>query len=208
VGLKSKMKHGNRSTASCPPGAARSLGSGLWSLEWLSDQHLSETGVVSSTRNIATKGVGRRGGQDSKTDDGLKRKKVKGVLRHPVHNLKRVARLPHKDRAAVMKILNKNKCKYKGSSSLKKAVRMLSKDLSEASSSSSSANNNDWKHWVVMHGSETVVREDLRSLGETIGVRLNGSNNMFGVLARKGKGKKKESAGVDGDGGGEDGGIV
>jgi len=85
---------------------------------------------------------------------------------------------------------------------------MISKDLSEASSSSSSANINDWKHWVVMHGSDKVVGEDLRSIGATIGVRLNESNNMFGVLERKGKGKKKESAGVVGEGGGEDGGIV
>ena len=56
---------------------------------------------------------------------------------------------------------------------------------------------------MVMHGSEKVVREDMRSLGETICVRLNECNNMFGVLARKGKGKKITSAGVDGEGGGE-----
>jgi len=120
VGLKYKTKHENRSTTSCPPGAARSLGSGLWSLEWLSDQHLSESVVVSSSRNIATKGSGRRGGQDSEADDVLKRKKVKGVLRHPVHSLKRVARLPQKDRAAVMKFLIKILASRKGPAHLRR----------------------------------------------------------------------------------------
>ena len=48
------------------------------------------------------------------------------------------------------------------------------------------------KNWVVMHGSEKVVREDVRNIGETIGVQFNGSNNMFGVLAKRGRGKKKD----------------
>ena len=38
----------------------------------------------------------------------------------------------------------------------------------------------------------------MRSIGETIGVQLIGSHNMFGVLARKGKGKK--TGVVEGDG--------
>lgn len=182
------------------------MGSGPWSLEWLSDQHGSEAGVVSSSQRIVKKGWCLKGGQAFSVKVGSKRKKVRGVLRHPVHSLKKVARLPHKDRAAVMKIFKKNSCKYKGSSSLKKAVRMISKDLSESSSSSSSANNNDWRHWVVMHGSEKARREDLTGLGESIGVRLNGCNNMFGLLARKGKGRFKESVAVDGEGGCEGGG--
>jgi hypothetical protein len=47
-----------------------------------------------------------------------------------------------------------------------------------------------------------VVREDVRTLGETIGVTLGGCNNRFGVLAGKEKGKKKVSVVVDGDVGG------
>jgi len=80
-----------------------------------------------------------------------------------------MARLPNKDRKAVMQILKKKGHKYQGSTQLKKAVRIISKVLSEETSSSSSVNN-DWKHWVVMHGIEKVVREDVRSIGESIGV--------------------------------------
>ena len=122
-----------------------------------------------------------------------KRKKVNEVLRHSMHSLKKVARLPNQDRVAVMKFLKKNERKFQGSSKLKKAVTMISKDLSEETSSSSSVNN-DLKHWMVLHGSEKVVREDVRLVGDTIGVQLGGCKNMFGVLAKKGKGKKKGSA--------------
>jgi hypothetical protein len=41
-----------------------------------------------------------------------KRKKVDGMLRHSVHRLKKVARLPNKDRTAVIQILKKNVRKY------------------------------------------------------------------------------------------------
>lgn len=40
---------------SCPPRAARSVASGPWSLEWLSDQHHSEAGVVSYARKVGKK---------------------------------------------------------------------------------------------------------------------------------------------------------
>ena len=92
---------------SCPPRAARSLVSGPWSLEWLSDQHLSEVGVVSSAQRSGKKTV-RSFNQVGQFDiRKQKRKKVNGVLRHPVLNLKKVARLPNRDRATVLQILKK-----------------------------------------------------------------------------------------------------
>jgi len=77
---------------------------------------------------------------------------------------------------------------------------MISKDLSEEASSSGSVNK-DWNHWVVLHGNEKVVEDDVRGIWETIGVQLT-DNNMFGVLARKGRGKKRGPAGGEGVGGG------
>ena len=103
-----------------------------------------------------------------------------------------MARLPNKDRVAVMEVLQRNGRKYQGSFKLKKAVSLISKEGSEENSNSSSVN--DWHHWVTIHGSEKVVREDVRSIGDTIGVKLGGCNNMFGVLARKAKGKKNGTA--------------
>jgi len=69
---------------------------------------------------------------------------------------------------------------------------MISQELSDETSSSGSANTY-LKHWVVVHGSEQVVREDVRSIGESIGVQFGGSHNMFDVLARKGRGNRKVS---------------
>jgi hypothetical protein len=95
-------------------------------------------------------------------------------------------------------ILKKNDRKFQGSTKLKKAVRMISTETSDNSLSFNSVTT-DWKHWVVLHGSEKVVREDVRNIGDIIGVPLSETQNMFGVLARKEKGKKKSV--VEGIGG-------
>ena len=52
---------------------------------------------------------------------------------------------------------------------------------------------------MIVHGSEKVVMQDVRNIGDTIGVKFGECNNMFEVLARKGKGKKKGT--IDGEGG-------
>lgn len=83
---------------------------------------------------------------------------------------------------------------------MKKAVRSISKDLSEKDSSSDSVNL-EWNHWVTLHGSEKVLEDDVIGLGAAIGVQLS-DKNMFGVLARKGKGKKKRVGEGEGAGGG------
>jgi len=62
-----------------------------------------------------------------------------------VHSLKKVARLPTKDRTTVMHILKKSGSKYQGSSKLKKAVTMISKEVSDDTASSNSMTN-DWKN--------------------------------------------------------------
>ena len=186
----SHSKRRRTRTDSCPPRVDRSIVSGSWSLEWLSDQHHSEAGVVSSSRKILKKEV-RNKANGVRADVSMqKRKKVDGILRHSVLSLKKVARLPIKDRQTVMHILKKYRRKFQGSPKLKKAVTMTSKEVFVDTSSSNSGTN-DWKHWMVMHGSEKVVREDVRSIGETIGVHLSDSHNRFVVLARMENGKKK-----------------
>lgn len=195
VGSKQKLRHTR--AASCPPRTGRPVGSGPWSLEWLDDQHHSEAGVVSSSRKVGKKGARHSGYRPSGDGVAPSRKNVGGLLRHSVLSLKKVVRLPDKDRAAVMKILKRKGRKYQGSTKLKRAVNMISTESSEDISSSSSSNN-DWHNWVIVHGSEKVLREDARSIGDTIGVQLGECNNMFGVLARKGVGKKKRLASVEG----------
>jgi len=109
-------------TASCPPTGARSLMSGPWSLEWLSDQVHCEAGVISSSCKHIKK-VGRPKEPLCKSNSFTqKRKKLNGVLRHSVHSLKKVARLSNNDREAVLQILKKNNRKFQGSDRLRKAV--------------------------------------------------------------------------------------
>ncbi|PNX75570.1 putative sulfate transporter, partial [Trifolium pratense] len=81
----------NKRTNSCPPKARRSVISGPWSLEWLKDQNHGEAGVIFSACKKSRKGdlhgkrIDRIGQQDPQ------RRKAGGLLRHPLHNLKKVA---------------------------------------------------------------------------------------------------------------------
>lgn len=75
---------------------------------------------------------------------------------------------------------------------------MGSSGASDKSSSSCSVNN-DWVNFVVVHGNEKVVVDDVKGIGEAISVQFNGSNNnMFGVLSRRG-GERERRGGVKGD---------
>ena len=175
-------------SSSCPHNATRSLASGPWSLEWLSDPHHSEAGVVSSSRKDGNKRVrwSKKKGQADKFHQ--KRKKIFGFLCHPVLSLKKVARLSMCDRAAVLQILKKYSRRARAAARLKKAVQMISQDLSEKEASSGSVYK-EWNNWVVPHGNDKVMEDDVKNIGVAIRVQLN-ERNMFGVLARKGKGKK------------------
>lgn len=51
-------------------------------------------------------------------------------------------------------------------------------------SSSSASVNKDWKIWVVLHGNEEVVADDIQGIGKAIGVSSKGyTQNMFSVLS-------------------------
>ncbi|MCI69939.1 endonuclease/exonuclease/phosphatase family protein, partial [Trifolium medium] len=76
----------------------------------------------------------------------------------------------------------------------------VNQDRSGSVSSGASVNK-DWEHWVVLHGNETVVREDVREIRQTIGVNFDGvSVNMFDALSRGGRGSKKLNVTVEGEG--------
>lgn len=86
-------------TLSCLLGRTRSVLSGPWSLEWLGDQNHAAAGVISSSKKQFQSTNYRS--QDQK----VIRKKVETVLKHPVVSLKKVARMPSKDRTVVLKEL-------------------------------------------------------------------------------------------------------
>ncbi|PNX69920.1 hypothetical protein L195_g064650, partial [Trifolium pratense] len=56
-------------------------------------------------------------------------------------------------------------------------------------------------HWVVMQGNDKVAADDVRTVGEAIGVQIKGeTTNMFSVLARKGKPRQSSSGQTQGVG--------
>jgi len=61
----------------------------------------------------------------------------------------------------------------------------MSKDLADKDSSSDSRNK-EWNHWVVLHGNEKVVENDVIGLGEAIGVKLTDKNMLVFLLERGG----------------------
>ncbi|MCI72815.1 endonuclease/exonuclease/phosphatase family protein, partial [Trifolium medium] len=64
--------------------------------------------------------------------------------------------------------------------------------------------NNDWQNWVVMHGSDKMVVEDVWGIGKAIGVKFNSDNaNRFSALVRVGKGKQASVDAARGVSGGQ-----
>jgi hypothetical protein len=84
----------------------------------------------------------------------------------------------------------------------KKSVEVAHQGKSISDSSLASVNK-DWEHWVVMHGDEEAVREDVRGLGEAIGIHISGDGgNMLAVAvggAASGEGLRVADGVVRGD---------
>ncbi|MCI65150.1 endonuclease/exonuclease/phosphatase family protein, partial [Trifolium medium] len=84
----------------------------------------------------------------------------------------------------VLKVLKKNERRRRvgsGANGSSGGSHRVSADVSASSASAS----NDWKHWVVMQGSDQVIVDEVREVGQAIGVQFKGDNeNMFSVLAR------------------------
>ncbi|GAU41856.1 hypothetical protein TSUD_366030 [Trifolium subterraneum] len=122
---------------------------------------------------------------------GKRGRKAGGLLRHPFHSLKKVARLPKEDRVEVLKVLNKRALRRR--KGFNRSCSESCQATSEGSSSSDSINN-DRKNWVAMQGNDQMVMDDVRGIGKSLGVKFKGDNtNMFNVLSRVGKSKKERS---------------
>ncbi|GAU39751.1 hypothetical protein TSUD_219940 [Trifolium subterraneum] len=137
----------SKRSRSSPLVASHSVILGSWSLEWLHDHDHGEAGHK----------VGRK--------DPRKRKEG-GLLHHPVHSLKKVDRLPSKDRSEVLKVLNRNVRRWGGRNG------SVSHHASSDGSSSSASSNNVWQNWVAMQGTEQMAMDDVCGLGKAIGVKM------------------------------------
>lgn len=91
------------------------------------------------------------------------------MFRHPVFTLKKVARLPSKDREKVMKVLKKSnvmkvlKQKVRNQQRQRQRVtKSLEVNQSSNNKSESLASvNNNWKHWVTLQGNEKATEEEI-----------------------------------------------
>jgi hypothetical protein len=170
---------------SCPPSEDRKALSGPWSWEWLRDHNHEEAGVIFSARKRVRKGDPCGGRQKQVGHpDVSSRKAGGGVLRHPVHSLKKIARLPTKDRGEALKALGRCVHRRRAGDHANESYStscQASSDLRSASGTS----DNDWRNWVAVHGNDQLAMEDIRGIGQTIGVTFRGDvENMFSVLTR------------------------
>ncbi|PNX78571.1 hypothetical protein L195_g034549 [Trifolium pratense] len=183
----------SKRTSSCPPEARRSVISGPWSLEWLQDQNYGDAGVIFSASKKSRKEFIQGPSLKRKVDLDPRRRKAGGVLRHPFHSLKKVARMPSKDRSEVLKALKKNVRRRRGGDGFNRSCSMSCLGSSGGSNSSGSVNN-DWTNWVAVHGNDQLAVDDVWGIGKAIGVKFKGDNaNMFNILSRASKGKRVAS---------------
>lgn len=122
----------------------------------------------------------------SKGKHHKKHKKLAGISLHqPVGFIKRIARLPLKDRKEILKVLKKQECKR---NMLSKASKVMVNSLSNSSNMFNSSVNKDWENWVLLHGKKKVVAEDVMEIGKTFGVKFSGDkNSIFNLLTKKGR---------------------
>lgn len=174
-------------TLSCPPVRDRSIHAGPWSLDWVKRKNLVDASAnISSNSSTINK-------SDSSGVQKISKTKGGGYLRHCALSLKRIARLPDKDRKEVLRALQRAVKKRRLASDVSKS-KVISNEGSAQSNSQTSVNN-DWSNWLVLHGNKKVVDEDVLGIGKTVGLKFNGDkNNMFSVLS--GTGRKNQ----EGDG--------
>ena len=170
---------------SCPPCQGRSLKNGPWSWEWVNKHKNEVSGALPTNHNE----------QKATSLDRVKqftRKKGGGYLRNNAQCLKRIARLSDKDRQEVLRALRKSERKQRSVSDVSKA-----KVISDEGSSlgGSIPVNNDWSNWLVLHGNNKVVNDEVCDIGKMVGLKFKGDkNNMFDVLSGVGR-RKSESGG-------------
>jgi len=128
-----------------------------------------------------------------------KLKKLSGGFRYSSRNLKRIARMPDKDRKEILKILKKQaKARqariFTRSTKSKNTETTVNSKVSPSISFSSV--NKDWEHWVSVQGGSKAAAADVSSIGGLIGVKFNGdNNNRFNVLSKEGRRCLREEVG-------------
>ena len=110
-----------------------------------------------------------------------------------------MAHLSSKDRCVVLTTLKKRARERKSSTRSQPVCEETSQGNSDEASSSASTNK-EWNHWVVLHGKEKEVAEDVWGIRKAIRLQFEWDNhNMFNVLSRAGNGKRESKKCVVGE---------
>jgi hypothetical protein len=88
----------------CLKSTEGSFNSGPWSVEWIQSIQQGDIGLISSKKKRLRKVLKESSEDGGRLKNSAAKIKAGGVLRHPVLALKKVARLPSKDRQEVMKV--------------------------------------------------------------------------------------------------------
>jgi len=172
-----------------PPGKVHSGLAGPWSLDWL-DRHKRDT--IGDGRHVESKS--NKLSQSSALR--VSKKKGSGYIRHCAQNLKRIARLSKNDHREVLRALRKSHRRRKGNSQDSKE-KVNGNECSSQSGSQVSMNN-DWTNWLVLHGNDKTLSDDVRGMGKVMGLNFKGDkNNKFDVLSGVGR-TKTEGDGKEG----------
>lgn len=146
---------------------------------------ISKVNQVSHSKSC---GVGSGAGKGNKKQVAVsrsfsnfkKKKQATIALKHTAGFIKRISRLPLKDRKKVLKVLKKRNRK-------KFARSQDSIQLSNSNSSNVSVNK-EWEHWIVLHDKKENVAEDVRDIGKTLGVNVKGDSNIgLSLLTKEGR---------------------
>jgi len=170
--------------ASCSISRKPSI-SGPWSFEWIKDHHLGDVGVIFTHKQ--NKKMKHHNQQQDHNQQH------KGVANTPIHNpslvsLRRVARMPLKDRQALIRMLKKHKKKPAAHSFTNGSENKESLDAK----SSSTTSGDDWKNWVSLHDKTNGGSKDIVDIGKAIKLQFKGDcSNMFQVLSQPSKFEKK-----------------
>jgi len=178
---------------------------GPWSIGWIENQKtIAEGGTVfSSSRKHdtvvkskpkSTTSHSAKSGKPATTKKG-------GVVLQSVGFMKKVARLPASDRRQIIRLLKKQKRKYKrwATHNLPKHSEASSSESSKNSNTTGSASgNNDWEHWLHLQGKADKVQEDISELGKVVGVKVNcDTSNSFNLLSREGRREWRAAGGIE-----------
>ncbi|MCI60099.1 endonuclease/exonuclease/phosphatase family protein, partial [Trifolium medium] len=74
-------------------------------------------------------------------------------------------------RKEVLKVLKKNARRRRGRNSGSRSSE-TAPQVSTGVSSLSASVNNDWKNWVAMQGNAQLAEDDVRDIGDVIGVKF------------------------------------